>query len=288
LLGARNLTLDEAIGVGLRRIHLGVLARVLNTLVPGQVNLKVVLVGKRVAGGLDFGSRGQDLLAHFVHGVLHGSALVGRERAQGNRSGVFPGFVKPLDAFVDGRQGRETLPGPAAVDDGAQDAVPGLGKAGEVVADKSVKGRAGALEDSQAGDAALEVDAGIPADKSLDGPDVFAVAKEAVGVRGTVDGQAGPAVHHNVDVGDADVRVRVDEVGAQDTGKELGRVDGVLLCLDVDGVLDGVRGDDDAVVRLGVPSVAVSSRPSVVVVVAAYEDSISPWRTQQTVISVTH
>jgi len=49
-----------------------------------------------------------------------------------------------------------------------------------------------------------------------------------------------------------DVRVRVDEVLGEVGGVELRGVDGVLLGFDVDGVLDGVGGDDDAVVGLGV------------------------------------
>lgn len=48
------------------------------------------------------------------------------------------------------------------------------------------------------------------------------------------------------------MRVRVDEVLGEVGGVELRGVDGVLLGFDVDGVFDGVGGDDDAVVGFGV------------------------------------
>lgn len=56
----------------------------------------------------------------------------------------------------------------------------------------------------------------------------------------------------DLDVGDGDVRVGVQKVLAEDAGVQLWGVDGVLLGLDVDCVFDGVCGDYDAVVCLGV------------------------------------
>jgi hypothetical protein len=56
----------------------------------------------------------------------------------------------------------------------------------------------------------------------------------------------------DLDMGGMDVRVRVYEVVANDGGELLGRVDRVLLCEDVGGLLLGVGCDDDGVVCLGV------------------------------------
>ena len=56
----------------------------------------------------------------------------------------------------------------------------------------------------------------------------------------------------DLDVRGCDVRVSFDEVGAENGGKELRRCDGVFPCFDVDGVLHGVGGYDDAVVGFGV------------------------------------
>lgn len=49
-------------------------------------------------------------------------------------------------------------------------------------------------------------------------------------------------------VGDVDVWVGLDEVGSQDGGEELRGRDGMLFGEDVDGVFDGVCGDNHAVV----------------------------------------
>jgi hypothetical protein len=61
-----------------------------------------------------------------------------------------------------------------------------------------------------------------------------------------------PAVCDNFDVRSGQVRVCFDEMSAENAAKELGRGDGVLLRLDVDGVLHRVCSNNHAVVCLGV------------------------------------
>jgi hypothetical protein len=56
----------------------------------------------------------------------------------------------------------------------------------------------------------------------------------------------------DLDVCGVDVRVGLDEVLAEGRGELLGRVDGVLLREDVNGLLLGVCGNDGAVVCFGV------------------------------------
>jgi hypothetical protein len=64
-------------------------------------------------------------------------------------------------------------------------------------------------------------------------------------------------VDNDLDVGDGDVWVGVQEMLAKDAGIQLWWVHGVLLGLDVDCVLDRVCGDDYAVVCLGVSGYAM-------------------------------
>lgn len=56
----------------------------------------------------------------------------------------------------------------------------------------------------------------------------------------------------DLDVCGVDVGVGLDEVVTEDSGELLGRVDGVLLRFDVDGLLLGVCSDDWGVVGLRV------------------------------------
>ena len=212
-----------------------------------------MLVGQRIVGLVGLRHRIQDLLAHLVHGVLDRRRLVLGKGLERDVAGGLPRGVEALDALLHGRQVGELLPGPAGVHVGREDAVPRLLEGGKLVTDEAVEGGAGALEHLEADDAALDGDA-VPRDRGLDVAGLLAVTQEAVGVGLAVDDHARPAVDGDVDVGGRDVGVFVEEVLAQDAGVQLGRVDGVLLGLDVDGVLDGVGSDNHAVVGLGVGS----------------------------------
>jgi hypothetical protein len=59
---------------------------------------------------------------------------------------------------------------------------------------------------------------------------------------------------NDLDVAGMDMRVGLDEVIADDGSELLRRIDGVLLCEDVGGLLLGVGSNDDRVVCLGVAS----------------------------------
>lgn len=220
--------------------------------------LEKVLVGQRVADQLRVGHGGQDLLAHLVHGVLHAGTLVLGEPRQRDAAGLLPRRVELGDGLSDGLDVRKGLPLPGGIDIRRQDAVPGLAQRRVLVPHEAVEGRAGALEHGQAHDAAADDDAVLAADAGLDVARLLAVAQEAVRVRLAADLHARPAVRDDLDVGGVDVLVGVDEVRAQDGGKQLRRVDGVQLGGDEDGVLDGVGGDDDAVVALCVGDVDVA------------------------------
>lgn len=200
----------------------------------------------------DHGGRGvQDLLAHLVHGGLDARAVVFCKGLHDNGPRVVKGLVEARHGALHLSQVGE-LPSPAAVDVGGQDPVPDLGEGGVLVADETVEGRAGALEHAQARYAAGEGDAALAGYPRLDVAGLLTVAVERVRVGLPVDGHAGPAVGDDVDVDGVDVGVLLQEVGAEDAGVELRGVDGVLLRLDVDGVLDGVGGHDHTIVGLSV------------------------------------
>lgn len=78
-----------------------------------------------------------------------------------------------------------------------------------------------------------------------------------MGVGLAVNVHARPAVGDDVSVRGVDVLVFLDEVGSQDGAEELWGSDGVQLGQDVDGVLDRVGSDNDAVVGLGVAVVGL-------------------------------
>lgn len=109
-----------------------------------------------------------------------------------------------------------------------------------------------AFQDLETDDGAAEVDSNALCDLCFDVAGVVSVAVEGVWVWLSVDGHACPAVGDDLDVGGGDVRVLLDEVGAEDGGEEFGGCDGVFFGFDVDGVFHGVGGYDDAIVGFGV------------------------------------
>lgn len=251
---AGNGALDEAVGVGLGRVDLGILARVLQAFVPAQINFKVVLVGERVVDGLDQRSRLEDLVTHLVHGVLDAGAAVLCERI--NRD-LPRGGVALLELGCDRpdlSQAGEQLPLPTALDLGAQDAVPRLGQLRVLIAVEAVEGRSGALEHEQTFDTGVDRDSlALPCD-CLDDSSLLTIAVEGVRVRLAVDGEPSPSMDNDVDVRGVDVAVGVDKVLAEDGSEQFRRRDRVLFGEDVAGLLLGVGSDDHRVVGFGVAS----------------------------------
>ena len=210
-----------------------------------------MLVGQAVIHRLNPRHRLQNLLAHNVHRVLHARAVLFRESLECNLPRVFPRLVEALLALLDLFHAGEALPVPAGFDFGAQDAVPGFGQAGVLVAVETPELRAGALQHEQALDSATHADAFATACYDFDGPCLCTIAHEGVRVRLAINLHARPAVHNHAHMRGGDVRVGVDVVLAEDGGEELWRVDGVELGGHVRGLLLGVGGDDVGVVGVG-------------------------------------
>lgn len=78
-------------------------------------------------------------------------------------------------------------------------------------------------------------------------------------VRLAVDGHAGPAVGNDIDVSGVYVTVFLDKVRSDDRPKNFGCCDGVLFGENEDCVLDGVCGNNDAVIgfRVAVDRLAI-------------------------------
>jgi hypothetical protein len=209
-----------------------------------------VFVGECVVNCVDLGNSSQNLVSHLVHGRLHTGAVVLGECLQCDISRSFPSTVEVngLDLF----QCLEELPLPARFDVCAEDAIPGLGQTCVLVAVEAVECRAGALEHQQLLDLGADGRAlSLPCD-CLDDANFIAVAVEGVGVRLAVDFHASPSVLDNLDVCSVDVGICVDEVIADDGGKLLRGVDGVLFGKNVGSLLLGVCCNNNRVVCLGV------------------------------------
>lgn len=217
-----------------------------------HTNLKVVNVRQRILDSIKQRHSSQNLLTHLVHSSLHtGRVILGKSLA-GSITGSLPRKVKVVHISLDIVQASEAAPLPVGINLGAENTVPSLLERGELVTDEAPELGTGALEDGQAVNGGVDFDALALDDVDLDVAGLGAVLDEGVGVGLAVDLHAHPAVGDDVDVGGVDVGVLLDEVCAEDGAEQLGGSDGLLLGGDVDGVLDGVGGDDDAVVGLGV------------------------------------
>lgn len=217
-----------------------------------------MLVRQRIGNQVCLRHGGQDLLAHLVHGILHTGALILGKSGERNVASLLPCRVKLGARLPHGLYIRKGLPLPGSVNISGQDAVPGLSQSGVLVPNEAVEGRSSTLEHSQTHDAAANDDVVLAADAGLDSACLLAVAQKAVWVRFSLDLHARPAVRDDLDIGDVDVAVFLNKVGAEDGGEQLRWIDGVLLGGDKDCVLDGVGGDDDAVVALCVGDVDVA------------------------------
>lgn len=115
---------------------------------------------------------------------------------------------------------------------------------------ETIKSGTGALEDQETINSRLDGDALTTSCDNLDCALVGAIAEERVRMGFAIDSHATPAVDGNLDMCDVNVAVSVDEVLAKNGSKELRRVNRVLLCKYVDGLLLGIGCDDGGIVCL--------------------------------------
>lgn len=217
-----------------------------------------MLVGQRVRNRFSFRYCIQDLLAHLVHCVLDTGAVVLGKELEGNVSSRVPSLVKLGSALLHRLEVGKLGPLPAGVDIGGQNTVPGLGQSGVLVTDEAMEGRTRALEDGEAYNGAGDADAILAAHTDLDVASLAGILDEAVRVRLSINVHTYPSVSDDLDIGNVDMAVLLNEVVAQDGSVQLRRVDGMLLGNDESGVLDGVGCDYDAVISFGVGSINVA------------------------------
>lgn len=180
-----------------------------------------------------------------------GTVVFGKE-LEGDFSGYSPGPVEFGDALLDGSKVGKSAPLPGCVDVGGQNAIPRLGQGGVLVADKAMKGRARCLENGETCDGAGDVNAIPAADANFGVASLAGILDKAMGMGLAVDVHSNPPVGDDLDVGNVDVAVLLNEMLAQERGKPFRWIDGMLLGHDEDGVFDGVGGDYDTVIGVRV------------------------------------
>jgi len=250
--------LDQSVGIRLRGEDCSVLASVLQTLVPREVNLEIVLIGEGVVNCFDQWHCCQDLFAHLIHGVLDARTVVRSESLQSNLAGYIPRLVKLGHHRLDFGKGGEGLPFPASLYLRAQNAVPCLRELSVCVAVEAIEGRTGALKNKKFLNLGAQGDTLVFPRNGLDNTNFLAVAEEGVWVWLSINGHARPPVLDDLDVCGVNVRIGLDEVGSDNGCEELGRCDRVLLGEYVAGLLLGVGGHDDGVVCRGIGGVNIA------------------------------
>lgn len=138
--------MNQAVGVALRSVDLGILAIVLQALEPAEVNLKVVLVGQSVLDIRCVRSNSKNLVAHVVHGCLHTSAVLLSKSVDGDLPGSLETLVELVLLLADLLDVLELLPLPRVLNFSAEDAIPGLGESGVLVSVEAMEGGSSALE----------------------------------------------------------------------------------------------------------------------------------------------
>ena len=211
-----------------------------------------MLVWQRVLDGLDTWSSLEDLLAHLVHSILYRRGVLLGKELHGDGTSIVPGLVEGCHGSLHFCDSGEVLPVPDAVDFGGENAIPNLWESGELVTNKAVELRASALQHKKAGNTTLDADSLASANLDIGNSDIGAIAGKGVWVRLSSNSHASPSVRDNLDMRSMNVTVLLYKVRSEGGSEILWRSHGILLRLDVDGVLDAVSGNDAAVVCMGV------------------------------------
>jgi len=211
-----------------------------------------VVVGQRVIDSLKQRLSGEDDLSHLIHGSLNTGAVVLGESLEGGVTGNSPGVIELVSIGLDLGEAAEAAPLPVSGNVGAKDTVPGLLESSELITKETVELRTGALEHSQILDGGLDVDTFALVDINLGVAGFAALLDKGVGVRLAINVHAHPTVGNNVNVGSVNMAVLLDEVCTENGTEQLGGSHWLLLSGDINGVLDGVGSNNNAVVGLGV------------------------------------
>ena len=166
------------------------------------------------------------------------------------------------DAFVSSREASWRLGVcPSGFEFGGEDAVGSFGEGGEFIAEEILEGGGGGFEDEEVFEAGF--DAGFDEFLSAGAGDFGGGAAagafgEGVRVGFAGDGETRPAAFGEADFSAVDVGVGLKEMFGEEEAEGFGFGAEMLFGQDVHGVLHGVRGDDEAVIGLGVGGVEIA------------------------------
>ena len=190
--------------------------------------------------------------AHFKERDLDGGAEIFREGGEHGGDDLVVGGSEAARGFGVGPDGLEL---------GGEDTVGGFGEGGEFVAEEILEGGGGGFEDEEVFEAGF--DAGFDEFLSAGAGDFGGGAAagafgEGVRVGFAGDGETRPAAFGEADFSAVDVGVGLKEMFGEEEAEGFGFGAEMLFGQDVHGVLHGVRGDDEAVIGLGVGGVEVA------------------------------
>lgn len=217
-----------------------------------------MFVWQRIIDVRNFWHGIQDGLAHLVHGVLHRWAVLLCESLHGDISSIVERLIELWNGRFDRIQPREFAPAPSAIDLGGENSVPDLWESCVRISDKAVELGASAFQNQKSDDSRADLDALASCNFGPDVACVVTVAGEGMCVWLSVEDHACPTLYDDLDVGCGDMRVGLDKVSSEYRGEELGRIDWVFFGFDVNGVLHGIGGHDNAVICFGIPVTVIS------------------------------
>jgi hypothetical protein len=191
-------------------VDIEVLVSVVN-LELGHVNAKVVLVGESVVNLANRLVVAQDLLLHLVKGGLDGSRVILGEGVHGDflDGGVDLGVVDLISQYR-GAVARES---PGGINGGREDTVPNFRKSGVFITIEAVESGTSGLEDEQVLETRLNGNlVTVTVLGNMSGLDVLAIADKGVGVKFAINHHTRPLVLDNLNVGNVDVLVLLENM----------------------------------------------------------------------------
>lgn len=222
-----------------------------------------MLIRQRILHRVNQSLTPQDLIAHFIHGILHtGTVILGKD-AHRDLPSHLPRLIKLTNMAPNIIHIPEPPPLPIRRNISTQHAVPSLWERGVLIPHEAPELRVCALQHRQAADSRADADtrsccfsfpgaAGFVAlavrHVRLHDALFFPVFDKGVRVWAALDFHACPAVRHDVYVRRVDVLVPLDEVRAQNRCEELRGCNRMLPGEDIDGVFDRVGGYHHAVI----------------------------------------
>jgi len=134
--GSLDNGLDKTVGVVERNVDLGVLAGVLEAVVPAEIQFNVVLVREKVSDGVKERSLFENALGNVVHGGLDRGRVLKCKGLEGNVASLLVCaikltlFAKLIDSLVSGNLARD--PSPLSIDIGRENTIMSLFQGGKI------------------------------------------------------------------------------------------------------------------------------------------------------------